>query len=108
MSDTQLETFKKILMEDWYALAYEGDKCDGYTVLKVIEGEDRRWSKLVEVYVQFPDERIFKWSFDSGLTEYQENEYPWDYSDSGKWDPEPEEMEKYTETVTVTKFRKKG
>lgn len=108
MTDVQLDTFKEILEEDSYALSEEGYECEGYTVLKVIEGEDRRWSRYVNVYVQFPDGRIFKWFYDQGLTEYQENDYPWESKKpDGTWYDEPVEVEMYTETITVTKFREK-
>lgn len=98
MTDSQLDTFKEILEDDWYALSTEGNGCEGYKVLKVEGGEDRRWSRYVDTYVEFPDGRIFKWSYD--LWEYKE-------SRGGKWAIEPVEVEKYTETITVTKFRKK-
>lgn len=108
MTDAQLETFKGILEEDWFALSTEGDECEGYKVLKVEEGELRRWSQNIDTYVEFPDGRIFKWTFDRGLTEYQENEYPWSYKKvDGKWGDEPVEVERHTKTIVVTTFRQK-
>lgn len=41
---------------------------------KRLEGENRRWSRWVDVIIKLKD-RYFKVGYDEGLTEYQDNEY---------------------------------
>ena len=41
---------------------------------KRLEGENRRWSRWVNVIIKLKD-RYFMVGYDEGLTEYQDNEY---------------------------------
>lgn len=106
MTDKYIKEFKEIVQKEWYALTYPGDSVkakDGgmYTVLNREEVGSKRWSNVIQVVVEFPDGRLFAWSYDEGATEYQENEYPWDfYGENWK----PTEVEHYTETIVVDKF----
>lgn len=89
MTDKYIEEFKEIVQKEWYALTYPGDSLsskDGgmYTVLDREEVGSKRWTNVIQVVVEFPDGRLFAWTYEEGATEYQENEYPWEY---GNWNP---------------------
>lgn len=60
------------------------------------EGENRRWSRSVNVIKQV-DDRFFSINYEEGLTESQDNEY---YE-------QPEEVVKheYEKTITVTEWK---
>lgn len=50
------------------------DTGDEYKIVEEIYGENRRWSRMVELYVCI-NGRYFCFYCDEGLTEHQENEY---------------------------------
>lgn len=97
--DKQLENFKAILKNDYGTLSWEGDGYAGYKTIYREDGPSSRWTQTIEIVTQFPDGRLFEWGYDQGLTEYQDDEFPWEYSD---WNPV--EVEPYE--VTITRYRK--
>jgi hypothetical protein len=78
----------------------------------VIDGDDRRWSREVEVVFRDPDtSKLYHFCYEQGLTEMQENEYPWGYNWGNEPEPrmfECEEVEEYIEVVEVKKYRPVG
>ena len=64
--------------------------------VETIEGDEGRWTRYIETIIEV-NGRLFSINWERGLTEYQENSY----------DYQPVEVERYQETVVVTKYRLK-
>lgn len=76
---TEKEQLIELLKEDWGALTY--GEVDGFHFVDLIEGEDRRWSRTVEVITETPSGEFYRWEYEHGLTEYQEDIGPCEYGD---------------------------
>ena len=79
-----------------------------YGVFKVVAVEDHgsgRWSSHMSTIIELPSGRLYSIDWENGLTEYQENEYPWD--STGRWYHEPVEVEKVEEVKIITRYKKK-
>ena len=71
----------------------------------VVEGEDRRWSRTVMVVLEnTEDGNWYAYEYEQGLTENQENEYPWegDYHPTGQI----ELFRVYPKTKITTDYRR--
>lgn len=64
--------------------------------VETIEGDEGRWTRDIETIIEV-NGRLFSINWKRGLTEYQEDSY----------DYQPVEVERYEETVVVTKYRLK-
>jgi len=54
---------------NWQDLTYKGEEVNGFTVIDTIDGDDRRWSKGVQVILQGPSEAFYSFEYDQPLTE---------------------------------------
>lgn len=81
----------------WSDLRSVGDELGGFTSVETIDGEDRRWSRLVEVITRGSSGTHYRWIFDQGLTESQDDDY---------YDDPPEVVEAHEETVVVRTWRR--
>lgn len=85
--DQLIEELKEILAEEFYELADKGcevpsEKVDGvFRTVHVESLGSGRWSEIFEVVTELPDGRFFRWSWKSGLTEYQDNEGPGEFGE---------------------------
>ena len=80
----------------WSDLRSVGDDLGGFVVVETIEDEPRRWSRAVSVITRGPSGTHYRWSFDQGLTEMQEDSV---------LDLDPELVEQHEETVVVRSWR---
>lgn len=80
----------------WTDLRSVGDELGGFVVVETIEDEPRRWSRAVSVITRGPSGTHYRWSFDQGLTEMQ---------DDSILDLDPEIVEQHEETVVVKTWR---
>jgi hypothetical protein len=80
----------------WADLRTVGDELGGFVVVETIEGDDRRWSRAVEVIVCAPSGTHYRWSYDSGLTEYQDDDL---------LDGDPVVVEQHEEEVVVRTWK---
>jgi hypothetical protein len=98
---SELEEFKALLNKDigfcdgWQELLDIGYDLDGYETISREEGENRRWARQVTLITKSPTGKLYRWSYDEGLTENQDNEF----DDRGII-----EVKAVTKTVVVTKY----
>ena len=59
--------------EAWGDLMEVGDSLEGFETVEVIEGDDRRWSRYMNVITRGPSGQHYRWGYDHGLTEMQED-----------------------------------
>jgi hypothetical protein len=93
------EQLREVLKDEWYQMRYDGgsSKDGDFETVEVIEGESRRWSSTDAVITwHLPTDTYYRWYFESGSTEMQED----DYFDDGN----PELVEKQSKTITVTEW----
>lgn len=83
-----------------------GDEMDGWVKAGDEEGVDRRWSRTVTTVVQHVSGDYYAFNWEHGLTESQENEYPWQVWDGDDL-PEIElfPVEKSTRTIVTWEAR---
>jgi hypothetical protein len=89
----------EVVKTDWTDFRDEGDTAyDGqFVVVEVIEGDEGRWSRFMSVITRhIPTDTYYQWEYQSGLTEYQEDEL---------WDDKPVQVEPSTKTITVTEWK---
>lgn len=85
--DQLIEELKEILAEDFYELADKGcevpsERAAGaFRTVHVESLGSGRWDETFEVVTELPDGRYFRWSWKSGLTEYQDNEGPGEFGE---------------------------
>lgn len=85
--DQLVEELKEILADDYYELADEGceipsERAEGaFKTVHVESMGSGRWNEIFEVVTELPDGRFFRWSWKSGLTEYQDNEGPGEFGE---------------------------
>lgn len=103
-TDSELLQAMAEISKDSYYLMDEGDY-DGFEVIAIVDNGSGRWSTHMSTIIELPSGRLFSIDWESGLTEYQENEYPWD--STGRWYQEPVEVEKFEEVKIITRYRKK-
>ena len=60
--------------EFWTELMEVGNTLEGFETVEVIEGDDRRWSRYMSVITRGPSGQHYRWGYDHGLTEVQEDE----------------------------------
>ncbi|SKU46684.1 Uncharacterised protein [Mycobacteroides abscessus subsp. abscessus] len=96
----EIDDLKEILTEDSWALSYKGAECDGFEVVHVKQGEDRRWSRTNLVVVRAPSGKHYAYDYEQGLTEYQ------DVDAFGDGNPKPYEVIPVEKTVTITNYVK--
>lgn len=76
----EIDQLAEILTEDYYCLAEKGDSVDeGFETVDVIEGDEGRWMRHMQVITQGPSGQHYRWAWERGLTEYQECEGPAEY-----------------------------
>jgi len=80
----------------WGDLRSVGDELGGFVVVETVEGDDRRWSRAVAVIARGPSGAHYRWSYDHGLTEVQ---------DDSLLDGDPQLVEQHEETVVVKTWR---
>lgn len=59
--------------ESWSELMSVGDSLEGFETVEVVEGDDRRWSRYMSVITRGPSGQHYRWGYDHGLTEVQED-----------------------------------
>lgn len=97
---TEAESLFKFLQEEdgWHALDLKGVVVDGWRTVDVIEGDDRRWSRNVQVITEsLATGDFYRWSYEHGLTEYQDHELS---------DKLPEQVLPVDEVVTIRHWKK--
>lgn len=82
-------------------LYYDGASYNNFHVIDVSILGQSRWVQGVRVTIKAPDGKLFGYEYDQGLTEMQEDEFPWDYGYEDRF--EVYEMVESTETRTVYK-----
>lgn len=81
----------------YYADAHEGEN---------VSYDSGRWMEYMTCYFKAPDDgKFYSFDWSKGLTENQEDEYPWGYYGSGDEPVECVEVEPYEETVVIKKYR---
>lgn len=86
----------KLTAEQVQDLAY-GDDINGFEFIAEVEGEDRRWSRTIQVIAKHTESgKLYSVEYEQGLTEMQENEYE---------DQEAKEVEPVTKTVVTTTYK---
>lgn len=103
-TDSELLQAMSEISKDSYYLMDEGDY-DGFKVIAIEDNGSGRWSTHMSTIIELPSGRLYSIDWESGLTEYQENEYPW--NSSGRWHHEPIEVEKFEEVKIITRYKKK-
>jgi hypothetical protein len=109
MSDNGIEAERAALAtilkeEPWMSSTPE--EVSGFKFYEVdVTGDGaRRWTETMHTIIKSKvSGRHWRYEWERGLTEVQENEWP-DFSDPTSI----VEVEPYTETITVTKYRKKA
>lgn len=83
---TELDTLKALLAsqdtsatgryshEAYRTLTAVGDERDGFATVDREEHESRRWSRAVTLITQGPSGAYYRWGYDEGLTEMQDDE----------------------------------
>lgn len=93
---SELESLKAVLNDNWGFLADIGDETDGFTVVEIVEGDARRWSRSDQIIVRGPSGTHYAWYLEVGLTEMQ---------DTDRLDDDIDIVEPHTETITVTTWK---
>lgn len=96
----EIDDLKAILSEDSWALSSTGDQFDGFEVVHVRQGEDRRWSRTNLVVARGPSGKHYGYDYEQGLTEYQ------DVDAFNDGEPKPYEVMPVEKTVTITNYVK--
>lgn len=81
-----------------------GEIVDGFTFIATIEGDQRRWMQGITIVVSDSEDVFWGLDYDRGLTENQENHYPWQ-GYGGRTDVELTRL--YPHTITTTTYRTK-
>jgi len=104
--DRFLQELKEILIEDYFALAAEGDELaseidpsQSFVTVKVTSQGKRRWTEGFEVITKLPDGRFFRWEYEEGNTENQDNTGPAEYGD-----PELTEVFEHKKVTVVYEY----
>jgi len=104
--DRFLQELKEILTEDYFALKYEGDELESeidpeksFVTVKLTSQGKRRWTEGFEVITKLPDGRFFRWEFEEGNTEDQENIGPSEYGE-----PELTEVFEHKKVTVVYEY----
>jgi hypothetical protein len=71
----EIEKLKALLKEDWTEIEHTGE----FKNVDRIDGEDRRWTRTVEVITRGPSGQHYRWEYEHGLTEIQEDMGPGEY-----------------------------
>lgn len=86
--DKFLKELKEFITEDYISLMDEGDELESeidpsksFVTVKVTSQGKRRWTEGFEVVTKTPDGRFFRWEFEEGNTEDQENTGPAEYGE---------------------------
>lgn len=89
---------------EYLCFAEAGDTDEEWTKVASLEGDDHRWwREMTEVFTA-PDGALWAYDWKSGLTENQENEFPWE---AGYNQEAPTEIEMYSVkpvVKTVTEY----
>jgi len=104
--DRFLQELKEILTEDYFILAAENDELQSevdpdksfVTVHSESQGK-RRWTEGFEVVTKLPDGRFFRWEYEEGNTESQDNIGPAEYGD-----PELTEVFEHKKVTVVYEY----
>ena len=71
-----------------------------------IVNDSGRWMEYVTTIIENPETgKLYEVDWERGLTEMQENEFPWSYWDGKDSLVELKEVEPYEETIVVKKYR---
>lgn len=95
----EVAAFAAILTEDYIELADVGDQVDGFETVERTAGEPRRWFRAITLITRAPSGQHYRWRYDEGLTENQDNEGP---AENGE--PTITPVRAVEETVVVTKW----
>lgn len=90
------------LEENWDECRSEGDTWEskyGGKFVNVSQEDQgaRRWSATQVMVTKTPDGKFYQWEYDRGLTEMQ---------DDDRYDNQVLEVEEYTETIVLKKYRR--
>ena len=80
-----------------------GETVDQLTYVTTIKGDQRRWMQGITIVVSDPDGAHWGLSYDHGLTENQDSEYPWRGYSGERKDVELTRM--YAHTITKAVYR---
>lgn len=92
----------EILEVSWGAPGDQVD--DDFTYVTTIRGSQRRWMQQITIVVSDKDGAFWGLTYDKGLTENQDSEYPW-RPYSGRKDVELTRLYPHQVTTTVYKTR---
>lgn len=109
MSEDAIVTeLQKILTDDFLSLAGEGYGClaeskiqpgEFYETISSEEIDHSSWHSIHRAVTRTPDNRLFSWDYEIGLTAYQEDMGPAEYGT-----PQLTEVEAHEETIVVVKY----
>lgn len=94
---TEIETFQELLKVEWEDLIYKDAEVNGFVTVDEREHGQGRWTTYVQTVTRGPSGKHYSWSWERGLTEYQE-----DYRSS----EDVVEVTPVEETVVVVKWMK--
>lgn len=82
--------------ERWQDLSEEGCELAGFETVSVEEGDESRWYRFMHAVTRAPSGKHYLWTFQRGLTEYQDSEY---------FDVAPQLVERHEETRVVVTWK---
>lgn len=90
------------LGENWEECQSEGDTWESvhggnFTNVSQEDQGARRWTATQVMVTKAPDGKFYQWEYERGLTEMQEDE---------RYNDQVLEVEEYTETITLKKYRR--
>jgi hypothetical protein len=94
---SELDRLKELLEESWSELEYFED---GFKNVDRIEGEPRRWTRTIQVITRGPSGQHYRWEYEEGLTENQEDLGPGEY-----YPLKIELVYPFTKTIEVTEWK---
>lgn len=72
---SEVENLKGLLEEDAVSWSYRCSDESGWKTIDRIELDSGRWTKHVQVITQGPSGKLYRWDYEEGLTEYQDDLY---------------------------------
>lgn len=100
---SELEEFKALLVKSigkyfqgWSELTETDWELDGYLTIADWEGDEGRWSRTEFVVTKSPTGKLYKWQWERGLTENQDDAF-------SEFSPIVE-VKPITKTIVVTEY----
>ncbi|MBM4707957.1 hypothetical protein GS982_01175 [Rhodococcus hoagii] len=70
---SERDQLQALLEDDYFELCEVDYEWDGFVTVAREEGDNRRWSRYNTIVTRGPSGQYYRWGYDEGLTEYQEN-----------------------------------